>query len=151
MKAGLSAEESRVSKALAALTGSAATSSDASATVSLSSAALGFLEGIGESAVEVVKGAGELVADVVEAPLTIAGDVAGGLVKAAEDVANAGWDVIDGSASAFGSDAGAAVKSALVDAPTSVAKDVESDAKSIVDDAATLGSGVLGLSTVGVA
>ena len=69
----------------------------------------------------------------------------------AEDVAKTGWDVITGGVGGFGSDAGAASKVVLIDAPTSVAKDVESDAKSIVDDAATLGSGVLGLSTVGLA
>ena len=151
IKATVGAEESRVSKGLAEATSSAVGASDAGVTVSLSSAALGLLEGIGESAIDVVKGAGELVADVVEGPLSIAGDVASGLVNAVEDVAKAGWDVIAGGMGSFGSDAGAAVKSVLVDAPTTVAKDVESDAKSVVDDAATLGTGVLGLSTAGVA
>jgi len=124
---------------------------DASATVSLSSAALGIIEGIGGSAVDVVKGAGELVADVLEVPLTIAVDVGDGLVNAVEDVAKAGWDVVAGGLTAFGSDAGAAVKSILVDAPTTTAKDLVSEGKSVVDDAATLGTGVLGLSTIGIA
>jgi hypothetical protein len=151
MKASLSAEESRVSRAVAATAASAAPASNASATVSLSSAALGFLEGIGGSAVDVVKGAGELVADAVEIPLTIAGDVGGGVVNAAEDVAKAGWDVLAGGLGAFGSDTGAAVKSILVDAPATTAQDLASGAKSVVGDAATLGTGVMGLSTIGIA
>ena len=59
MKAALGAEESRTSTCLGAPTPSAASASDASTTVSLSSAALGFLEGIGVLAVEVVKETGE--------------------------------------------------------------------------------------------
>jgi hypothetical protein len=46
-------------------------------------------------------------------------------------------------------DAGSAVRSVLVETPISVAADVATDAKSVAGDVATLGSGVLGLSSLG--
>jgi len=111
--------------------------------------ALGLFESLGQSAVDVVKGAADLAVDAVEMPIGIAGDIAGGVVGAIEGVARTGWDLIAGGVASIPSDAGGAVRSVLVDAPTSVAKDVATDAKAVASDAATLGSGVVGLSGTG--
>lgn len=148
LKGTAQAVEAGVAKDLGAAV-AAVSSGTPSTTVTLSSAGIGLLEGLGQSVVNVAKGGAETALDAVELPVDVAKDIAGGFIGAGEDIGKAGLDLVSGNLGSVATDAGAAVRSLVSDAPAAVVSDVANDVKAIATDGATLASGLLGLSSFG--
>jgi hypothetical protein len=119
-----------------------------SSTVTLSAAGVGLLERLGQSAVNVAEGGTATATDAVDLPVDLATNLVTGLAGALEGVGKATADLGSGNLGAMATDAGAAARS-LVAMPEAIVSSAVTDLKSLATDATTLGSGLLGLSTLG--
>jgi hypothetical protein len=119
-----------------------------SSTVTLSAAGVGLLESLGQSAVDVAEGGTRAATDAVDLPVDLATDLVSGFAGAIESLGKATVDLGSGDLGLMATDAGAAVHS-LVAMPEAILSNTVPDVKSFATDAATFGSGLLGLATLG--
>lgn len=118
-------------------------------TVSLSSAGMKLLEGIGRSVEDVAKGAIGVATEAVELPFDVVKDVAKGIGDATGDAGKMLQDISTGSASELASDASTFAHDLFVDVPANIGSDIATDTKAELVDASTLASGLLGLASLG--
>ena len=116
--------------------------------MSLSSAGVKLLQGIGTSVEDVAKGALGVATEAVELPFDVVKDVAKGIGDATGDVGRMLQDISSGNVSALASDASTFGHDLFVGIPANIGSDVATDTKAEFVDASTFASGLLGLASL---